>query len=81
MPQGFPEGGIVWAAPPPPGVTRNINNPESFGPASIGILSLFLGLAIIFVFIRFYVRIRIHKALGLDDRKSGGKLPEKVIQG
>lgn len=56
------------AAPPPPGVTPNLENPSDQGHnANIVGLSVCISFATIFYFMRVYVKLRITRRIFLED--------------
>ena len=52
----------------PSGAPPNLIDPETRGPLFIGVVSLFLGIAVVCTGLRLYIRIR-QRAVWWDDRK------------
>ncbi|KAK4223038.1 hypothetical protein QBC38DRAFT_488572 [Podospora fimiseda] len=57
----------IPAGKPPPGVTSNLIDPPSRGHTIIVLDSIFVPLALIAVFVRFFVRLKWTKVRGWDD--------------
>lgn len=55
------------AGSPPSGITSNFINPPTRVPAIITVEGVFVPLMLIFLSVRFYVRITVTKSWGLDD--------------
>lgn len=54
---------------PPPGVTPNFSNPPSHGQTQIVVTSILLGISIIFVLNRFYIKTFVVRKYTWDDRE------------
>jgi hypothetical protein len=66
----FPPGVDIFTTPaarPPPGVRPDFNSPVNSASLFYGISSVGMALAIIFVGIKLYVRLYIHRKPGIDD--------------
>ncbi|KAI1423229.1 hypothetical protein F5Y12DRAFT_758703 [Xylaria sp. FL1777] len=70
------------AAPPPPGVVPNLDDPVSRGPSFL-ILGVFVSLSLLSVLIRIFVRFRLTKGWGWDDyaciAAAGGSLTYAIL--
>ena len=56
--------------PPPEGVASNFTNPINHGKPQVVVTSLLLGITVVFVLNRFYMKTFIARKYTLDDRKS-----------
>ncbi|KAF2264626.1 hypothetical protein CC78DRAFT_463135 [Lojkania enalia] len=54
-------------APPPPGVIPNLVNPTSNSEMAIGLCSAIMGVMVLFVLLRFYIKGVVTKGIGLED--------------
>lgn len=61
---------IVAAWPPPPGVIPNFTNPDSIAYQLIIVAAICPAVALVFLGLRLYTKLRILKQLLLDDCKS-----------
>ncbi|KAI1820249.1 hypothetical protein F4861DRAFT_533806 [Xylaria intraflava] len=65
-----PPGVDIWTTPAskaPPGYTTDFNSTDTSAPVFYGVSSTFLALAVICVALKLYIRILVHRKLGLDD--------------
>ena len=61
-----PQGDLP-AAPPPPGVRPNLEDPDSIASRIYAVTAIFGILALASFSIRIFTRVRILRAFGLDD--------------
>lgn len=62
----------MWEGPalkPPPGQQSNFIGPPSLTTEMLVVEIIFLAFATLSVILRFYMKIRIHKKVALEDRK------------
>jgi hypothetical protein len=57
----------IPAAPPPPGVKSNFNNPDNYKTQNIILHSIVLSLVTLAVLMRVYTRAFVKKTFGVDD--------------
>ncbi len=71
LPQGTPyDPSQIPALQPPPGVIPNFNDPYTRGPVLIALSAVAIAIMYLFVIIRLYCKVWVHRKVSWDDRKS-----------